>query len=936
MLALLARAGYAGVTREKILALLWPDEPEDRARRSLNQAVYSLRRDLGADDALIGSKDLRLNLDLIEVDVVEFDDALRANDYARAVEIYNGPFLEGFFVPRVPELERWVEGERASLARDYGTALERVAMQATERGETAAAVILWRKLAATDPLNARIAMAVMKALVAEGDVNGAIQHARLHEVLLDQELGLPPDGDIQAFAVALRAEPESGSRPVVQSAPPAETAVSPLAAPIPTTPATVTAPPSPAAGVSRRWRVVGGVVVGVGLVALAVTAIIHRRITGAAERAAVVAVGSINDYSSADSSGVARALRDMLATNLARSPDLTVVSSSRLLEVERQMNRGKPSVPGAIVPIARQAGATTLVDGALYRMGADTLRLDLRVTDLRAGNVLQAYTVTGRDPFALADSATARLVDYLGTPAPRGSVADATTRSVTAYRLYEEGLRSYYLGDIASSGGLFSAALGEDSTFAMAAYYYALASRTTRAEYVRRLRRAVVLAARASDRERLIIQGGWAEANGLLSLRAIGETLASRYPTEVEGYYYLGRALVNAGSFLESIGPLHRVELMDSLSLRGGEGRCAACDAVNQQVSAYMLADSMPAAERVARRMIAARPNAWLGHSVLGRILTSMGRSDEALAEFRTADSLDARGSHWEPITSLWTFDGQFARADDLLRRQIANGNDVVNAHWFLAISLRQQGRFAEALGEARASRRTAGEVDRVPRGAADPVSLLEAQVLRELGRYRESAALFDSISHFTFVGADSTARASGRVWSLTHAAGALAAGGDTTELAARADSIEVLGAGSNLTRVSRLHHHVRGLLLVARGEDSSAVAEFRRAMFSVPLGYTRTNVEMAKALLRLRRYAEAVAVLEPALRGSLEASNLYVTHSEIRLLLAQAYAGGGQPDRANRELEWVRRAWVKADPILRPQLEAVSRAVTSTASPRR
>jgi hypothetical protein len=46
---------------------------------------------------------------------------------------------------------------------------------------------------------------------------------------------------------------------------------------------------------------------------------------------------------------------------------------------------------------------------------------------------------------------------------------------------------------------------------------------------------------------------------------------------------------------------------------------------------------------------------------------------------------------------------------------------------------------------------------------------------------------------------------------------------------------------------------------------------------------YTRTNVEMAKSLLELGRYGDAIAILEPALRGSLEASNLYVTHTEIR-----------------------------------------------------
>src|SRR6185436_5599618 len=172
----------------------------------------------------------------------------------------------------------------------------------------------------------------------------------------------------------------------------------------------------------RSWWI-GGAAAVVAATAIA-AAIIQRRSPGASDPSnqPVVAVGSISDYASADSSGVARALRDMLATNLARSPELTVVSGSRLLEVERQMNGGGPSVAGAIVPVARQAGATTLIDGALYLLAGDTLRLDLRVTSLRDGNVLRAYTVTGHDPFVLADSATARLVSYLGYSAPSGSV----------------------------------------------------------------------------------------------------------------------------------------------------------------------------------------------------------------------------------------------------------------------------------------------------------------------------------------------------------------------------------------------------------------------------------------------------------------------------------------------------------------------------------
>lgn len=938
VLALLARAGRPGITREKILALLWPDEPEERARRSLNQAVYSLRRDLGDEDALLGAKDLRLNLDRIEVDTIEFDDAINGNDVERAIRLYDGPFLDGLFVPRAAEFERWVEVERAALALDYARALERAAIGAGERRDHPAAVELWRKLAATDPLNGRVALSVMTALVAAGDVNAALQHARLHEALLDQELGLPPDRDIAAFARELRTRPAPDvetTQPLVTPDQPSVVSEAPEA-PLVEVPV-VPAPTTPRH--ERRWLpylAVAAVAIAAGATYLLSRGARGSRFSG---RASVVAVGSISDYASADSTGIGRALRDMLATNLARSPDLTVVSGSRLLEVERQMNGGGVSAPGAIVPVARQAGATALVDGSLYKMAADTLRLDLRITSLRNGTVLRAYTVTGRDPFDLADSATARLAEYLGSTAPRGTVADATTRSVSAYRLYEEGLRSYYLGDMASAERMFDAALSQDSAFAMAAYYFALTSRTTRAEFVRRLRRAVSLAGRASDRERLIIQGGWAERNNLLSLRPIAETLATRYPTEVEGHYYLGRALVNGGSFLEAIAPLRRVEVMDSLSLRGTTGRCAACESLQQQVVAYMLADSMAAAERVARRWISARPNDWVARLVLGRILTVVSRDDEAIAAYRLSDSLDVLGSVWEPMVSLWTREGDFARADDRLRREIAKGPgdgdagavNVNEARWFLAISLRYQGRLEEALGETKAFRRGGGGAEHIPPGAAELAALQEAQVLRELGRYRESAALFDSISRFTVAGADSAAIQSGRVWSLTHEAGALAAGGDTAGLDALADTIEAYGSGSNLARDSRIHHHVRGLLFAARGADSLAVTEFRRAVFSVTAGYTRTNVEMAKALLRLGRYAEAISILEPATRGSLEASNLYVTYPEIRLLLAQAYAGAGERARADRELEWVRRAWVRADPLVRPQLDLAAHAVEGT-----
>ena len=157
-------------------------------------------------------------------------------------------------------------------------------------------------------------------------------------------------------------------------------------------------------------------------------------------------------------------------------------------------------------------------------------------------------------------------------------------------------------------------------------------------------------------------------------------------------------------------------------------------------------------------------------------------------------------------------------------------------------------------------------------------MAVLEAQILLELGRPRAAAALFDSIAHGREELDSEPTAARRAAWNLTHSAGARAAAGDTAGLRRLIDSVQSLGAASGFGRDKRLHHYVRGLMLAARHDDEGAVTELRQAIVSRNFGYTRTNYELARALLRLGRPAEAVDALQPALRGSVESSNLYVT----------------------------------------------------------
>jgi serine/threonine protein kinase/tetratricopeptide (TPR) repeat protein len=645
----------------------------------------------------------------------------------------------------------------------------------------------------------------------------------------------------------------------------------------------------------------------------------------------VLAVGLISDYRDGNAAELARPLADLLATNLARVPTLRVVSTARLYELMAQLGGIGEGDAGVYSAAARRAGASMLVDGSLYGVADGELRLDLRRIDVSTGDVLAVHTVSGIDVFALVDSGTARLTAGIGVAAPGGSIADVTTHSEVAYRFYEEGLRAHYHGDRMAARGLLHAALAEDSTLAMAAYYLARSYETGELN-IQWMRRALNMAAHVSDRERLIIRTAWAVWTSDPAALAVSETLTVRYPQEMEGHFYAAQALSEAGDYTGALTRMRQIVVMDSLALEGVSAQCVACDARNRILELYVAMDSTAAAQREARLWTTLEPDRATPWLRLAQLEAGVGRTEAARDAYRRAAGIDPTlNGEPEFIVLRLLAGGEYETLARELREIVQSGSPdrQLRARWFLTISLRYQGRFAKALEEARAYRAPAARA--VPSAPPAWFAAHHAQVLFELGRYRESAALFDTIAQAQ-VGYSPSHRARHLTWNLSLAANALAAAGDTAALAARIDSVRVVGSRSLLVRDPHLHHHLHGLLLVARGDDEAAVAAFREALFA-PAGYTRINQDLARALLRLDRPREAVAVLQPAVRGTLEGSNLYVTATELRALLAEAWDDVGARDSALVHYRAVLRAWHQPDPILRERVAAVRARVAALES---
>jgi DNA-binding SARP family transcriptional activator len=206
LLAILAAGRGRPVTRDRIVALLWPEADTERARHFLADSIYVLRSALGKDVITAIGDDLSFNPDSVSCDMVEFRRALDDGQRAGAVGIYarGGPFLDGVHFSGVPEFEHWVESVRDQLAAEYRRALESLAADAATRGRHSESAAWWRQLAADDPLSSRAALGLMRTLVDAGDVTGALEFARVHEKLVRAELETRPDPAVLRLTKELR------------------------------------------------------------------------------------------------------------------------------------------------------------------------------------------------------------------------------------------------------------------------------------------------------------------------------------------------------------------------------------------------------------------------------------------------------------------------------------------------------------------------------------------------------------------------------------------------------------------------------------------------------------------------------------------------------------------------------------------------------------
>jgi DNA-binding SARP family transcriptional activator len=221
ILAALLLARGEVVSTDRLIDLLWPEDPPAKPANALQARISALRRTLGSPEVIATrSPGYRLAVESATVDAIRFEallDEARANT-DRAIAIYDqalaqfrgAPLAEFVYedfargeIARLEELRTSAREERIQLMLDSGRHAEVL-------GELEGLVVEW-------PLRERAWGQLMLALYRSGRQADALRAYRQAATTLGEELGIEPSPELRRLEEAILVqdpdlEPTSGER----------------------------------------------------------------------------------------------------------------------------------------------------------------------------------------------------------------------------------------------------------------------------------------------------------------------------------------------------------------------------------------------------------------------------------------------------------------------------------------------------------------------------------------------------------------------------------------------------------------------------------------------------------------------------------------------------------------------------------------------------
>ena len=687
LLAYLALARPRGFhRRDSILALFWPELDHERARGSLRQALYTLRREL-PEGVLANRGDGEIGLvpDRLWCDVHQFEEEIAAGRPDRALDLYRGDLLAGFYVSdAAPEFGYWIDEERRRLHGLASSAAEAASEDAESRGDLDAAVRWASRGSALAPLDEDVLRQEMELRHRAGDRAGALLAFEQWSRRAEEEIGLTPSPETRALFERMRA-------PLPRPARSTRTGGTGVI------PAPETAPEAPASAPTNALATsASGDGNGDGRQGPA-PAVPRRRVRNlAAGTAAVLAVAAMTvllpirlEWSDGDASpagsrlmvlpfsyrgdGEAAYLSEGLVYLFSVSLDgeeLRTLEPNGLIRRAGEEGRQEHD-PASAAHLAGELGASYYLLGNVVETPGG-LQLSAALYERDTAAPIARATAAGEpaDVLELVDAISAQLLTVRsGAASSRvGRLAAVTSHSLPALKAYLAGERLIRQGRFDAAIQAFEHAVVADSLFALAHYRTSqAASWAFRGDLATRAAsQAVRLADRLPERDRRLLLGHEAYRRGdPAAAIAILSELVRLYPDDAEAWYRLGEVRMHFGALMgspiaDARQPFNRAVELDSTFT----------EALYHLAQLSALARDTVAARQYARLGLTAAPTGSRAPQlrVLNALLSGRKEREIGLHELARADDFTVLSS----VYMASVYGGRPDRGRDIARLLVA------------------------------------------------------------------------------------------------------------------------------------------------------------------------------------------------------------------------------------------------------------------------
>ena len=672
---------------------------------------------------------------------------------------------------------------------------------------------------------------------------------------------------------------------------------------------------------ARRWQIRAGALGLLGVVALVIWTLARDSepgglpVSGEEDPGHRIAVLNFENLANPDDPArLAQIIPRLLITDLSESKYMQVVSSQRVHDILKQIGEANARVVTADVAsrVAGLAKARWMLTGHVLQEDPK-LVVTAELVEVDSGDVKASERIVGREDegvFELVDRITQTLRSRLELPAaaadePDPRVADVTTHSADAFRLYAEALedRYRYLHDDAIEK--LRAALAIDSTFASAHLELSRVSDDFE-ESQRHIAAAKQHLESVTWLERNSIEAYDEILNGDIRRAVeIYESILQRDPDHKGTLHALATSQRLMGHHRQSIDAWERLVEVDPTDK----------EAHNQLAYAYQRVGRIEDAMQSIDEYVRLAPNEPNPYDSRGDILLRQARLEEALAAFRRAISLhpDFYQSRLKVGRTLIYLE-RYDEAAAWLQQSLASPrpDERAESRRQLALIPAYQGRMSEAKRQLEA----ALQADRTEEISPD----LMSEKLWSLSDLAKTVR--DTLSRRRYL--DELSRifpSDTRIFWMEPLALLHAAQGRWTE----ADSLlsAIRGRFESTGTDEILFESTRAGLAALRGDVDAAIAGFERTIELEPdfYGYYHCGL----VCFRTGRFREALGFLEKAAdyypRLGYVGDNVLVFY-----YLGRSLEEVGRIDEAHDAYATFLRIWKDADPTIPEVVDARQR----------